>query len=73
MPFADAAGSQPTKNSVLGIVEYTFERRVEGRGNSKCGFQRGRVFSLLDCVDRLARDADLVGQILLRHFAMLEA
>jgi len=73
MPFADAAGSQQTKNSVLGIVEYTFERRVEGRGNSKCGFQRRRVFSLLDCVDRLARDADLVGQILLRHFAMLEA
>ena len=56
-----------------GIVEYTFERFAEHSGDLKCDLQRRRIFSLFDCVDRLASNPDFLSQLLLRHLSMLEA
>ena len=37
-------------------------------GNAECDFERGRIFALFDCGDRLSGDADFFPQVTLRHF-----
>ena len=46
---------------VPGIVEHALERLPEDGGDSECGFQRRRVFSLFDCIHSLASNPDFFG------------
>src|SRR5690242_14322670 len=58
--------------SILRIMKHAFERLTEHGRNAKRNFERRRILALLDRVHRLPRDADLVGELLLRHLAILK-
>ena len=53
-------------------LKHFFERLAEHVGNPERDLERRRVLASLDRVDRLPRDTDLVGELLLRHLAVVE-
>lgn len=46
--------------------------KAKNMRNAEGQFQGGRIFSLLDRHNRLARHAHLITQLLLRHFVLIE-
>src|ERR1043166_1411997 len=55
------------------VLEHVFERHAKDVGNLKRDLERRRVLPELEGVDGLPRDADFVGELLLRHLLVLEA
>jgi hypothetical protein len=68
--------SPPTSNRILlrirDILKYLFKRFIEYLGNSKGHLQRRGILAPLDGVHRLPGYANLFGQRLLRHLAVME-
>ena len=54
-------------------LEYLVERLAEHLRDAERGFEAGRIFPRLDRRDRLARQADAVAKLGLRHLARHEA
>ena len=52
-------------------LKHFLERLAEHMGDPERDLERRRILAALDRVDRLPGDADLVGELLLRHFAEL--
>ncbi len=54
-------------------MKYLLQFCAEGAGDAEGGVQGGGVAALLDGDDGLAGEADQIGELLLGHFAVLEA
>jgi len=67
-PEANARGA----SSFALPLEYVLGGYAEGPGQPERQQQRWRVFARLQRDDRLPRSSHAVGQLLLRHLAMLE-
>ena len=50
-------------------AEYLLQWLAKDMRDAKRDLKRGGIFALLDCGNRLARDAHLVAQIALSHFS----
>jgi hypothetical protein len=59
--------------NILGIVEHALQGLAEDFRDAESRIERRRILPQLDCVHRLTRELDLFGQLLLRHFPVLEA
>ena len=55
------------------VEEYVFDRCPEYAGNSERHFQRRRMLTTLNGVDRLTAHADEFRQLLLRHLTEMES
>lgn len=53
-------------------LKHFFERLTEHMGDPERDLKRRRVLATLDRIDRLPGDTDLVGELLLRHLAVVE-
>lgn len=79
--FGHDAGTRPgglargdgDPSSLCGPLENFFQRFLKHPCNAKRHLERWGVLAGFDGVDGLAGDADLVGKVLLRHFAVVEA
>ena len=58
---------------VLGVCEHVVERNAEDAGYLERHLERGRVLLLLDGDHGLTGDADLLGEVGLRHLAVGES
>ena len=62
----------PTPGLCVDKLKHFFERFTEHMGNPERDLKRRRVLAALDRIDRLPGDTDLVGELLLRHLAVVE-
>ncbi len=60
------------KLTLTNELKHLFKRLAEHMSDPECDLEGWGVFTAFDRVDRLSRDADLVGELLLRHSAVME-
>src|SRR5690606_40937376 len=70
-PGAPARGARSP--AVVRVLERLLQRHPEHAGDPEGHLQGRGVAPLLDGDDRLARDADALGELRLRHLAVAEA
>ena len=53
-------------------LKHFFERFTENVGDSERNLERRRVLTRFDGIDGLSGDADLIGELLLRHCTLMK-